>query len=40
MTVKACSHVATPKFGTLKFNIVLMVMGTLTDRMGMGPIQP
>ena len=39
-SLQPCSHVPTPKFGPLKFNIVLMVMGTLTARMGSTPILP
>ena len=35
-----CSHVPTPKFGPLNFNIVLMVTGLLMGRMGVEPIQP
>ena len=43
-TLMPCLHVPTqkfdPKFGLLKFNIVVMVMGPLTRRMGVEPMQP
>ena len=41
-SLKACSHVRMPKFGPkfdpLKFNIVTMVTGQNSGRMGVGPI--